>query len=201
MYENEVIDAYYASNCGGMSEQVEKVWPWRSGPKPYLISQFDGVGTQSIDPQNDIDSWLNTEVLSWCNPNIHTELPDWSKANFRWEREVFPSDFVAGFAHVDSLRILERGASGRIHRLQAWQQGVATELDFELAIRQMNHPPLRSSAFTWTQTDSSFVFKGAGWGHGVGMCQSGAVARAISGIQHDDILAHYFPGTRLVAVF
>lgn len=201
MFENEVIDAYYASNCGGMSEQVEKVWPWRGGPKPYLISQFDGVGTQNGDPQNEIEFWLNTEVLSWCNPNIHTELPAWSKANFRWEREVFPSDFVAEFAQVDFLRILERGASGRIHRIQAWQRGVATELNFELAIRQMIHPPLRSSAFTWTQTDSSFVFIGAGWGHGVGMCQSGAVARAISGIQHDDILAHYFPGTRLVAFF
>lgn len=264
VYGTEVIDAYYASNCGGMSEVVEKVWPWRGGPKPYLISRFDGpepsleelhvqeVAAQaetaqtmlpgvrtrseggptvvadvrhleetgqnmsfggytqeeigqnvpaSVYPREDIDTWLDHPPASWCNPYVHTELPNWSKANFRWTREVTFSDFREGFAAVDSLQVLERGESGRIHRLAVWQQGSATELDFELAVRQMVHPPLRSSAFRWRETETGFIFEGAGWGHGVGMCQSGAVAQAIAGRNYAVILEHYFPGTRLHKMF
>ncbi|MCC5926328.1 MAG: SpoIID/LytB domain-containing protein [Bacteroidetes bacterium] len=197
----DVIDAYYASNCGGMSEVVEKVWPWRGGPKSYLISRYDGVDPAPSDPRIDIDAWLDNPPESWCNPHIHTELPSWSKANFRWTREMGPEDFSEGFQAVDSLQVVERGASGRIHRLIVWQEGRATELDFELAIRQMVHPPLRSSAFRWRQTGERFVFEGAGWGHGVGMCQSGALSQALTGRTYDVILEHYFPGTQLHRVF
>jgi SpoIID/LytB domain protein len=200
LYESEVIDAYYASNCGGMSEVVEKVWPWRGGPKPYLIAQFDGPGDAPANPQHEMDSWLDSPPESWCNPHVHTDLPSWSKANFRWTREVRWQDFSPGFDRVDSLVVAERGASGRIHRLHVWQAGKATELDFELAVRQMVHPPLRSSAFRWNQTETGIVFEGAGWGHGVGMCQSGAVAQALSGRTYETILSHYFPGTRLHSV-
>lgn len=229
VYGTEVIDAYYASNCGGMSEVVEKVWPWRGGPKPYLISRFDGPEPSGAHPRGetgqtissgaytleetgqnvlvsahtreDIDTWLDHPPASWCNPYLHTELPNWSKANFRWTREVTFSDFREDFDAVDSLQVIERGESGRIHRLAVWQQGTATELDFELAVRQMVHPPLRSSAFRWMHTDTGFVFEGAGWGHGVGMCQSGAVAQAIAGRDYAVILEHYFPGTRLHKIF
>jgi stage II sporulation protein D len=200
LYESDVIDAYYASNCGGMSEVVEKVWPWRGGPKPYLIAQFDGPGIAPANPQQELDAWLDSPPDSWCNPYVHTDLPSWSKANFRWTREVRWQDFSQGFDRVDSLVVAERGASGRIHRLHVWQAGNATELDFELAVRQMVHPPLRSSAFRWNQTETGIVFEGAGWGHGVGMCQSGAVAQAISGRTYETILNHYFPGTRLHSV-
>lgn len=274
MYENEVIDAYYASNCGGMSDLPEKVWPWRGGPRPYLTAAFDGPGTPSSDPQKDIDPqtgidpqtdfnpqkdidrWLDHPPDSWCNPHIHIGLPGWSRANFRWSREVPFSDFTITFdmsvpeagnpdetgsphttdgtdsqrtldskdsnriTHgkdsrqtttgdvqphlihgIDSLQVIERGASGRIHRMLAWYRGEAVELNYELAIRQMVHPPLRSSAFRWTRTDTSFVFEGAGWGHGVGMCQSGAVSRAMSGHDYTRILKHYYPHTRMTTVF
>jgi SpoIID/LytB domain protein len=200
IHGTEVIDAYYASNCGGMSEVVEKVWPWRGGPKPYLISRYDGNGSAPVSPMLNIDQWLDHPPDSWCNPYVHTELPSWSKANFRWSRQVRLEDFSEGFRQADSLEVVERGASGRIHRLNVWQEGRVTELDFELAVRQMVHPPLRSSAFRWTQTESGYLFEGAGWGHGVGMCQSGAVAQAITGRTYDVILEHYFPGTRLQSV-
>ena len=231
MFGEEVIDAYYASNCGGMSERVEKVWPWRGGPKPYLIalpdtdrreinpgqntrgsgsgenshaehdSRASGRGADLIDPQTDIVAWLDNPPESWCNPYIHTNLPGWSKANFRWERRIGDDEFEPEFRGLDSLEIVERGESGRLHRVRAWRGGEAQELDFELAIRQMVHPPLRSSAFTWSRVDGDWLFRGAGWGHGVGMCQSGAISQAWQGYGYDRILQHYFPGTRLERLY
>ncbi len=256
MYGAEVIDAYYASNCGGMSERVEKVWPWRGGPKPYLVALPDtdrreyyrdtnmretggretgsgetervtenrepghsdqpgerghahayesgrasAGGMELIDPQADIVAWLDNPPESWCNPYIHTQLPEWSKANFRWERRVANDEFEPEFRGLDSLEIVERGESGRLHRIRAWRYGQAQELDYELAIRQMIHPPLRSSAFTWSREDNDWLFRGAGWGHGVGMCQSGAISQAWQGYGYDRILRHYFPGTRLERLY
>ncbi len=197
LYHGNVIDAYYASNCGGKSERVEKVWPWRGGPQPYLDSRYDmeEIPPDLADPQTDIMTWLREPPESWCNPYIHTDLPTWSKANFRWRREIGPADFDPSFAGTDSLDIVERGESGRIHRLRVWIDGEARDLDFELAIRQMVVPPLRSSAFVFHRTDTVWVFEGAGWGHGVGMCQSGAVTQANRGRDYRRILDHYFPGT------
>ena len=231
MHGDDVIDAYYASNCGGMSERVEKVWPWRGGPKPYLVAlpdtdrraivpeldgreaadreegvsgtagQAAGGHNEPIDPQADITSWLDHPPESWCNPYIHTQLPEWSKANFRWERHVAEEEFVPEFRGLDSLEIIERGESGRLHHVRAWRDGQAQELDYELAIRQMVHPPLRSSAFTWSRVDGDWLFRGAGWGHGVGMCQSGAISQAHRGHDYGRILQHYFPGTRLERLY
>jgi len=226
MHGDEVIDAYYASNCGGMSERVEKVWPWRGGPKPYLVAlpdtdgraivpemdgresadrgtagQATGGHNEPIDPQTEIVAWLENPPESWCNPYIHTRLPEWSKANFRWERRIGGEEFEPEFRGLDSLEIVERGESGRLHRVRAWRGGEAQELDFELAIRQMVHPPLRSSAFTWSRVDGDWLFRGAGWGHGVGMCQSGAISQAWQGYGYGRILQHYFPGTRLERLY
>ena len=200
-FEGEVADAYYASNCGGKSERVEKVWPWRSGPKSYLVSRYDQADDPEMDPQTETESWLEHPPASWCNPHIHTDLPEWSKANFRWEREVTDSDFISEFRGLDSLEIIERGESGRLHRIRAWKNGEAEKLDYELAIRQMVKPPLRSSAFVYNRTDTSWVFLGAGWGHGVGMCQSGAISQINSGYDYRQVLDHYFPGTSVVPVY
>ena len=226
MHGDEVIDAYYASNCGGMSERVEKVWPWRGGPKPYLVAlpdtedraidpEMDGRETadrgtagqatgghnEPIDPQADITTWLENPPESWCNPYIHTRLPEWSKANFRWERRVGGDEFEPEFRGLDSLEIVERGESGRLHHVRAWRDGQAQDLDYELAIRQIIHPPLRSSAFTWSRDGEDWLFRGAGWGHGVGMCQSGAISQAWQGYDYNRILQHYFPGTRLERLY
>ena len=195
MYHNEVIDAYFASNCGGKSERVEKVWPWRGGAKPYLVSKYDVLSpSDSIDlfkPQSEFHEWLNDSANVVCNPFIYDDLPSWSKANYRWEKSL-------PLATFDSLHILERGESGRIHNAKVWKNGIDTTYSFELAIRKIGVPPLRSSAFTFERTDSSWHFSGAGWGHGVGMCQSGAVSRALRGKKADEILSHYFTGTKLV---
>lgn len=193
-YDNEVIDAYFASSCGGKSERVEKVWPWRGGPKPYLISQYDSDSEIKINPQTQISDWLNSNPNVYCNPNIYNDLPSWSKNNFRWKKEVKLVD-------IDSISILERGESGRIHSLLTWNNGKTDTLSYELAVRKMSNPPLKSSAFIYHKTDSTWIFEGAGWGHGVGMCQTGAVSRANRGQNYKQILSHYFPKTELKSAF
>jgi SpoIID/LytB domain protein len=194
-----LIDAYFASNCGGMSEVVEKVWPWRGGPKPYLIAHFDGNSQATINPQRDIHAWLSSSPNVYCNPDFIPELPAWSKKHFRWNRTLTEKDFSEDFRSVDSIKVKERGASGRIHQLIVWQKGVQTLLNYELAVRKIANIPLRSSAFSFTKTEQgSWQLEGAGWGHGVGLCQSGAVGRALSGHSYTDVLDHYYPGTSII---
>ena len=87
-YGDEVIGAYYASNCGGISEDVENVWPDRSGPVPYWSSHFDSNKKLNYDPKNNPEEWINSNPDVFCNPNLHPELPEWSKKNFRWQVEM-----------------------------------------------------------------------------------------------------------------
>lgn len=80
-YNNEVIGAYYASNCGGFSENVENVWADRSGPVPYWSSHFDSDSSLNFDPKNDPEGWITSNPNVFCNPNYNPELPEWSKKN------------------------------------------------------------------------------------------------------------------------
>ena len=101
---------------------------------------------------------------------------------------------------------LERGNSGRIIKARFIGTEDSLELNSELEIRKIRKPPFRSSCFVVSKIVTNdniekFLFKGAGWGHGVGMCQSGAVGRAYSGQTFIEILNHYFPKTVIKKVF
>lgn len=99
------------------------------------------------------------------------------------------------------IRVLKRGPSGRIYKARLiFERGKLT-LDGELTLRQLFSPSLRSSAFYVMREGEKFVFHGAGWGHGVGMCQSGAVAQAIQGRTFDQILKHYYSKARLLNIY
>jgi len=103
---------------------------------------------------------------------------------------------------LNEIKIIERGNSGRIIKARFIGSKDSLDLNSELEIRKIKKPPFRSSCFIYDKTiasDSSIIynFNGAGWGHGVGMCQSGAVARAFSGQSFIKILNHYFPQTEI----
>lgn len=211
-YGDEVIGAYYASNCGGISEDVEKVWPDRSGPVPYWSSHFDSNKILNYDPKNNPEEWINSNPDVFCNPNLHPELPEWSKKNFRWQVEMTNDELsdnlneIKSIGELEEIKIIERGNSGRIIKARFLGSEDSLELNSELEIRKIKKPPFRSSCFIFDKTfasDSSIIYKfnGAGWGHGVGMCQSGAVARAFSGQTYEQILNHYFRETQIKSVY
>lgn len=211
-YDNNVIGAYYASNCGGISENVENVWPERSDPVPYWSSHFDSDSTLEFDPTNNPKEWIESNPDVYCNPKFHPELPSWSQNNFRWKVEISNNELkqnlnkIKPIGNLKEILVLERGKSGRIIKAKFLGSIDSLILNSELDIRKIKHPPFRSSCFVYEKYSNSegaefYRFNGAGWGHGVGMCQSGAVARAYSGQTFYQILNHYFPETKIKRVY
>ena len=211
-YGDEVIGAYYASNCGGISEDVENVWQERSVPVPYRSSHFDSKEKLNYDPKNNPEEWINSNSDVFCNPYFHPELPEWSKKNFRWQVELTNGELsnnmneIKEIGILNEIKILERGNSGRIIKARFLGSKDSLDLNSELEIRKIKKPPFRSSCYVVEKTvddlsKETYLFKGAGWGHGVGMCQSGAVARAFSGQTYEQILNHYFREAKIKSVY
>lgn len=208
--ENNIpISAYYASNCGGHSELLQNVWFDRHIWDSYSLSDFDWIESHLIDLSNDenIREWILSSPQSYCNPDIFTDLPNWSKNNFRWQREFLTNEIsIMTSGGIDKGKLLEikslnRGSSGRIYKAEFLFEKDTLVVEGELSIRQMFTPPLRSSAFIVDKTEERFLIRGAGWGHGVGMCQSGAVTMANLGKTFDFILKHYYKKSDLLKIY
>ena len=99
------------------------------------------------------------------------------------------------------VEILKRGTSGRAYLANFVFEKENIEVKGELKIRQMFSPPLRSSCFVVDKTETGFTLRGAGWGHGVGMCQSGAITMANNGSSIEAILKHYYQKAKLMRIY
>ena len=99
------------------------------------------------------------------------------------------------------IRVLKRGPSGRIYKARIIFEKGKLDIDGELTLRQLFSPSLRSSAFYVERKGDKVVITGAGWGHGVGMCQSGAVAQATQGRIFEQILKHYYSKADLLNIY
>ncbi|MBU2492397.1 MAG: SpoIID/LytB domain-containing protein [Bacteroidetes bacterium] len=208
MENNEVINAYYSSNCGGHSEEIKYVWPDRPEKESYKVSGRDWDNGQEIDlrDEGNVRDWVLSIPDSYCNPEGGYEVPSWSSKNYRWQVDFTNEQISEMFADKDygmliNIEPLERGASGRISKAKFIFEKNEIIADSELKIRLLFTPPLRSSCFVVDKDENGFHFKGAGWGHGVGMCQSGAVAQAIEGKSFEEILKHYYRKTELKAAY
>lgn len=203
------INAYYASNCGGHSELIKNVWGDRPTPESYIISQFDWEEQNDLDLsiEENVRKWIFSSPPSYCNPNINRELPEWSKNNFRWKREFTFDDAAKmtskgkDLGNLIDIEILERGTSGRAYLTKFVFEKDSIEVKGELKIRQMFTPPLRSACFVVDKSETDFVLHGAGWGHGVGMCQSGAITMANNRKNFEQILKHYYRKAILMRVY
>ena len=208
-YEGKPIGAYYASNCGGHSENVENVWPDRSPHVPYWSGHYDTDQPYEFDltKEEDFEKWIKMKPRSYCHPD-NPGIPQYAKKYFRWERKVTAKeiqDFVAKKKDVGRIRELRpkgRGVSGRLLKMDFVGEKGTFTVGPELAIRQVFNPPLYSAAFV-VETEGegdypeTFIFKGGGWGHGVGMCQTGAVSMATQGKTFKEILLHYYRSASL----
>lgn len=204
-YNGKPIPAFYASNCGGHSEDIENVWPVRDRGIPCWSGNFDGAGKGpgNLDTEAGAEAWIKGRPEVFCNPDFHPNLPQWTHKNFRWEVETSADDltkFVAkkkDVGRVTRIEPLERGPSGRMIKVRFHGEKGTYDIGPELAIRQIWAPPLKSSAFIVAPNGpaaapTSFKITGAGYGHGVGMCQTGAIARAQAGQDYKTILEHYY---------
>lgn len=209
--------AYYASNCGGFSENVENVWPSRSGPVPYWSAHCDSDTTDTCPATLANEDALREFIKAppadlWCNVATKKGLPSWSQKNFRWRVEKTADELTAYVAkHKDIGRVVAiepagRGPSGRLTKAVFIGEKGTYEVGPELAIRQVFDPPLKSAAFIVetegpAERPDKFIFLGAGWGHGVGMCQTGAISRALAGQDFRMILSAYYRESEVLPAY
>ena len=228
IHDDKICDTRYSKSCGGISENNEYVWGGE--PKPYLHAVLDGEGSNipNLKSESDLKKWLTDDQHCFCGPNYVPEIQlhkylgnvDKSKKYFRWDvsysqeeiSKLISEKTGRQFDSIQSLHALNRGVSGRITQLRI--EGTSTRepshiiLKSEYEIRRVLHSNfLFSSAFiieansTADSLPSRFTFKGAGWGHGVGMCQIGALGMALNGMPYTQILSHYFQSTELRKIY
>lgn len=198
--QNHIVDAVYSANCGGFTENAENVWT--TNPRPYLVSVPDlkpGSEIPDLTIESNLREWLAKPSTAWCaDPSI--ALGD----RHRWEKRFTSTelDKMVAEKHPEVGPVKEmipgrRGGSGRIWDLKIIGDKGETTIIKELPIRRL-FGVLRSAAFVLDVeknadgTVKTWIFRGAGWGHGVGMCQHGTMGMAKHGYSADDILSHYF---------
>ena len=204
-----VIHAFYSSNCGGRSSLIKNVWASRTRSESYQQSLPDNASRRGPKLHWNWRAkwWIKSSPKVYCNPFYQSSLPSWSQRNFRWSREFTILEISAMITEDETLgylrkiKALKRGESGKIIKAQFIFENGSFEKEGELTIRQLFSPSLRSSNFYVKKKGDTITLHGAGWGHGVGMCQSGAVAQASNGITFDRILSHYYPASILLDIY
>ena len=124
-------------------------------------------------------------------------------------KSLVKSRLEVDLGYIVDLEPLKRGTSGRIYQLRIKGTEGEIVIGKELMIRRtLSDSHLYSSAFTVERHDidaegipASFTLHGAGWGHGVGLCQIGAAIMGDKGYRYNEILAHYYPGSTLTKLY
>ena len=205
IYDNKICDARYSKSCGGVTEDYDNVWA--GSPVPYLTSIKDQNRNGNIycDPQN----IPNKSVKRYIGK------VDTNDEYFRWEYIVkhenlinsIRKNFQIDINKILKLNPLHRGNSGRIIKLGIDYYDTKNQLqtlviDSEYNIRNiLSESFLFSSAFTVNEQNGDFILTGKGWGHGVGLCQIGALSMALSDKKAKEILNHYYPKTHLKTIY
>lgn len=217
MYGGFPCDARFSKSCGGVSEEFPTAWGEQSAP--YLVALRDNRGSDRRPPllydDASMREFLGNPPDSYCDCHVASilgaVLNDYdltTKEFFRWRVRLTASDatrLVCEKLGIDLGRILnlvpvERGPSGRLMRLRLVGERGSLVIGKELEIRRaLSESHLYSSAFVVDAEGpagrpDAFVLTGAGWGHGVGLCQIGAAVMAHEGIGCHAILEHYYPG-------
>jgi len=218
--DGAICDARFSKCCGGMVEVFENVW--EPVNHPYLQKVVDNDQNPKgypLDLQNEPaaerwilgkpDAFCNTtdkEVLSQVLNDYDQETNDFYRWSVSYEQhelsELIKKRTGIDFGTIQELIPVERGGSSRLIKLKIVGDKKTMIIGKELEIRKALSPShLYSSAFVVTKTEQeekvTFTLRGAGWGHGVGLCQIGAAVMGAKGYSYDAILMHYFKGASL----
>lgn len=211
VHENLVCDARYSKSCGGVVEAYEEVW--EDQPVPYLKALRDAEGCGD-PPRRDEAAWcdwIDAAEDVWCNTE-DVELPAalaYGQGYYRWTTTRTREELAASirrrtgreFGRLEDLKPRGRGRSGRLTALEVVTDAGSFTIGKELAIRlALSDSCLCSAAIHWSWEGDELTIRGKGWGHGVGLCQLGATRMALAGRDAGEILRHYYPGARLVAL-
>ncbi len=214
MYDGKICDARFSKCCGGVFEEFKFCWEPKSFP--YLVKRRDSAHPADfpdLTVEENARKWILSEPEAFCNTKdakilsqVLTNFDQETKNFYRWKVEYTVeelSELVRRRSGEDYGEILDlvpiaRGTSGRLWKLKIVGSKKTKVIGKELEIRKTLSPShLYSSAFVVEKTDGKFILRGAGWGHGVGLCQIGAAVMGAKGYKFDEILAHYFPGSAI----
>ena len=229
MYGEEICDARFSKCCGGATEEFEYCWEDRH--LPYLSSIRDKAhahgGERPAAPdltrEEEAEKWIRSTPDAFCNTTdkeiLKQVLNDYDQETtdfFRWRVEYAQAELAGliaeklktDFGSILDLVPVERGPGGHLSKLKIVGTKETLVIGKELEIRRVlsrNH--LLSSAFVVDRVDADggipagFVLTGAGWGHGVGMCQIGAAVMGARGYRYDEILKHYYDGISIRTLY
>lgn len=191
-----VARAPYSSSAGGHTENIKFVW--FSAEKPYLQGVWDGEEQLNLDMTKDDDA------KKFIESDYGEDKIDINK-RFRWEKKIANEKIDGllgglGIGHLKEIKPLKRGVSGRIYKIlfigDKSEQVIYGELKIRRLLDNMN-----SSLFVVEKSGDEWVFKGAGWGHGVGMSQMGAISLGRKGKDYKYILKRYYPDTKAEKIY
>lgn len=213
-YDGKICDARFSKSCGGAFEEFQNCW--ENVRYPYLVKQRDSkriTELPDLTQEEEAFKWITGSPEAFCNTtdkeilsqvlnNYDQETTDF----YRWRVEYTPEELSAlilkrigiDFGLVTDLIPVERGTSGRLIKLKIVGSKRTLTIGKELEIRKALSPShLYSSAFVVLKENGKFVLVGAGWGHGVGLCQIGAAVMGAQGYKYKDILLHYYIGASI----
>ena len=223
-YGGELCDARFSKCCGGVYEEFENCWE----PKhyDYLEARRDGedeMNFPDLTKEAAAEEWILTSPTAFCNTtdkqilsqvlnNYDQETTDF----YRWTVEYTQEELAAlilkrsgvDYGQILDLQPVARGTSGRLYKLKIVGTKKTLTIGKELEIRRTLSPShLYSSAFIVERHDvtdgvpGKFVLRGAGWGHGVGLCQIGAAVMGEKGHNYKEILLHYFINANITTLY
>ena len=214
-----ICDARFYKCCGGVTEEFETCW--EDTHFDYLVKVEDNDANRSLSlskgpinltTEEGAREWIMGNPEAFCNTNdkkiLSQVLNDYDQETidfYRWKVVYSQDELTALVARhapqlgkIIDLIPLKRGVSGRIYELKIVGTKKTLTIGKELEIRKwLSNSHLYSSAFVVEKDGDTFTLYGAGWGHGVGLCQIGAAVMATKGYTYKEILAHYYPNTTI----
>ena len=196
---SRLVDSVYSAVCGGYTEDNDAVWGTPPDPSLRGRPDFDPRAKGMAPFANGIGAALVSRfvhletVPSYCALQSRPDKLRWRKRFTQAEVDALCAPLQVGA--VRALAVEGRGVSGRARALRIEGAAGTARVGGELAIRRL-FQNLNSGMFVIERDQEAWVFVGGGWGHGSGMCQTGAIGRAVLGAGYEEILAWYYSGAQ-----
>ncbi len=225
-YNGKICDTRFSKSCGGITEGFQNVW--ENIEHPYLTKVIDyrfEPDNYDLDltKEKAADNWIRSNPPAFCNSTdqkilsqVLLDYDQQTKDFYRWKMEYQQEEIAEliktksgiDFGEILDLIPIERGFSGRLIKLKIVGSKKTLIVGKELEIRRiLSTSHLYSSGFVIDKENikdgvpQKFILTGAGWGHGVGLCQIGAAVMGAKGYLFDEILLHYFKGAKIEKVY
>ena len=222
MYGKKICDARFSKCCGGATEEFE--YCWEDKHYPYLTSVRDAEEEENLPfpdltKEEEAEHWIRKAPKSFCDThdkkilsqilnNYDQETTDFYRWKVRYTQaelaELIRTKTKSDYGDIIDLIPVQRGPSGRICKLKIVGTLKTLTIGKEMEIRRtLSDSHLFSSAFVVDKGEIKegipqwFLLSGAGWGHGVGLCQIGAAVMGEKGYSYEEILLHYYKGAEI----